>query len=43
MFAVAYPAPTARDADLALEAAKACDDGVVGAVKVVVRGMDIAE
>jgi hypothetical protein len=43
VFVVAYPAATARDADLALEAAKACDDELVGAVKIVSRGMDVKE
>jgi hypothetical protein len=43
IFAVAYPAATPRDADLALEAAKACDDELVGAVKVVSRGMDVPQ
>jgi hypothetical protein len=43
MFAVAYPSATQRDADLALEAAKACDDSIVGAVKAVTRGMDVKE
>ena len=43
VFAVAYPAATHRDADLALEAAKACDDSIVGAVKTVVRGLDVKE
>ncbi|HEY4219905.1 MAG TPA: hypothetical protein VGO62_01155 [Myxococcota bacterium] len=42
-FAVVYPAATQRDADLALEAAKACDDDLVGAVKIIARGMDVKE
>lgn len=43
VYAVVYPAATATDADLALEAAKACDESIVGAVKVISRGMDVAE
>ena len=42
-FAVVYPAATNKDADLALEAAKACDDDIVGAVKIISRGMDVKE
>jgi hypothetical protein len=42
-FAVVYPAATERDADLALEAAKACDDDIVGAVKVISKGLDVKE
>ncbi len=41
MFAVVYPAATERDAELALEAATACDDDIVGAVKIISRGMDV--
>jgi hypothetical protein len=40
-FAVAYPAATLQDADLAMEAAKACDDDLVGAVKILAKGMDV--
>ena len=42
-YAVVYPAATPRDADLAMEAAKACDDDIVGAVKIIARGMDVLE
>lgn len=42
-FAIVYPAATPADADLALEAATACDEDVAGAVKVLSRGMDVQE
>ena len=42
-FAVAFPASTNGEADLALEAAKACDDDIVGAVKIISRGLDVKE
>jgi hypothetical protein len=42
-FIVAFPAATARDADLALEAATACNEDLVGAVKIISRGMDVDE
>lgn len=42
-YAVAYPAATAGDAELALEAASACDDEIVGAVKILAKGMDVEE
>lgn len=43
IYAVVYPAATQADADLALEAAKACDEAIVGAVKIISRGMDVKE
>jgi hypothetical protein len=40
---IVYPAATPGDAELALEAAKACDEDIVGAVKVLMRGLDVEE
>lgn len=42
-YSIVYPAATPVDADLALEAAKACDEDIVGAIKVLMRGMDVEE
>ncbi len=43
MFAVAYLAATVTDAELALEAVKACDESLVGAVKAVTPGLAVAQ
>lgn len=42
-YSIVYPAATAGDAELALEAAKACDEDIVGAVKVVMKGLDVED
>jgi hypothetical protein len=40
-YAVVYAAATPADAERVLEAAKACDEDILGAVKVLSRGMDV--
>jgi hypothetical protein len=43
IFAVSYLAPTKGDAELGLEAAKGCDEKIVGSVKKMTPGLEVAE